>query len=153
MKTSWRHVLKVSWKHVLKTSLRHVLKTSSRRLQDQQMFAGLCFIVFILSLCLNTSTLESIFEYIRQKWKQKQKTKKKHTYFKISSRDEVLTRLFFLPGWNFISVFLTGMSSSRDEILSRQKHVNGKRHFTIDRDNFILGWNLTRKHPLRVLVK
>ena len=28
---------------------------------------ALCFIIFILSLCSNTLTLESIFEYIRQK--------------------------------------------------------------------------------------
>ena len=27
--------------------------------------------------------------------------------------------------------------SSQDEILSRQKRVNNKRHFTIDRDDFI----------------
>ena len=51
----------------------------------------------------------------------------------------VFTRLFFIPGGNFIPVFLTGMSSSRDEILSRQKRVNSKRHFTIDRDDFIPG--------------
>ena len=37
---------------------------------------------------------------------------KKHGHFKVSSRDEV-----------FIS--------------SRQKHVNSKRHFTIDMDDFI----------------
>ena len=30
-------------------------------------------------------------------------------------------------------------SSSRDEISSRQKRVNSKRHFTIDRDDFIPG--------------
>ena len=105
-------------------------------------------IVFIFSLCSNASTLESTFEYRRQKWK-----KKKNTHFKISSLDEVFTRLFFLPEWNFISVFLTGMSSSRDEISSRQKRVNSKRHFTTDRDDFIPGWNFTWKRPLRVLVK
>ena len=43
--------------------------------------------------------------------------------------------LFFMPEWNFIPVFLTGMSSSRDKISSRQERVNTKRHyFTIDRD-------------------
>ena len=55
---------------------------------------------------------------------------------------KVLTRLFFLfiiPGWNFIPVFLTGVSLSWDEISSRQKRVNSKRHFTIDRNDFILG--------------
>ena len=46
---------------------------------------------------------------------------------------------FFIQGWNFVSVFLTGMISSRNEISSRQKRVNSKRHFTIDRNNFIPG--------------
>ena len=31
------------------------------------------------------------------------------------------------------------MSSSRDETSSRQKRVNSKRHFTIDRNNFVPG--------------
>ena len=88
----------------------------------------LCFIIFILSLCSNMLNLENILEYIRQKLK-------KHAHFKISSRDEVFTRLFFF-------------FSSRDEISSRQKRVNSKRHFTIDRDDFIPGWNFTCKHPL-----
>ena len=61
--------------------------------------------------------LENILEYIRQKLK-------KHAHFKISSRDKVFTRLFCL-------------FSSRDEISSRQKRVNSKRHFTIDRNDFI----------------
>ena len=47
--------------------------------------------------------------------------------------------LFFILGWNFIPVFFTGMSSSRDEISSREKGVNSKRHFTIDRDDLIPG--------------
>ena len=38
--------------------------------------------------------------------------------------------------------------SFRDEISSRQKRVNSKRHVTIDRDDFIPGWNFTCKHPL-----
>ena len=45
--------------------------------------------------------------------------------FFFSSRDEIS------------SVFLTGMISSWDEISSRQKRVNSKRHFTIDRDDFV----------------
>ena len=49
----------------------------------------LCFIIFILSLCLNILNLESILQYIRQK------LKKKHAFFKNSSWDEVFTRLFF----------------------------------------------------------
>ena len=47
--------------------------------------------------------------------------------------------LFFFPKWNFILVFLVGMNSSRDEILSRRKYVNSKRYFIIDKDGFILG--------------
>ena len=73
-------------------------------------------------------------------WIHTSKMKKKHTHFKISSRDEVFTRLFFF-------------FSSRSEISSWQKRVNSKRHFTIDRDDFILGSNFTCKHPLTVLVK
>ena len=76
--------------------------------------------------------------------------KKKHTHFKISSGDEVFTRLFFIPGWNFIPVVLRGMSSSWDEILSRQKRVNSKRHFTIDRDDFIPGRVSSRDEISRV---
>ena len=49
---------------------------------------ALCFNIFILSLCSNMLNLENILEYIRQKLK-------KHAHFKISSRDEVFTRLFF----------------------------------------------------------
>ena len=90
---------------------------------------ALCLIIFRLSLCSNMLNLENILEYIRQKLK-------KHAHFKISSRDEVFTCLFFL-------------FSSWDEISSRQKRVNSKRHFTIDRDDFISGWNFTCKHPLR----
>ena len=77
--------------------------------------------MFILSLCSNMLSLENILEYIHTS-----KIKKKHTHFKISSWDEVFTRLFFF-------------FSSRDEISSRQKRVNSKRHFTIDRDDFIPG--------------
>ena len=65
-----------------------------------------------------------------------------YAHLEISSRDEVFTcffLFFFITGWIFISVFLTGMSSSRNEISSRQKYVNRKKHFTIDRDDFILG--------------
>ena len=55
--------------------------------------------------------------------------------------------------FSFISTcFLTGTSSSRDEISSRQKCVNSKRHFIIDKDDFIPGWNYTRQHSLNVLI-
>ena len=82
---------------------------------------ALCFIIFMLSLCSNMLKLENILECIRQKLK-------KHAHFKISSQDEVFTRLFFLffiPGWNFIPVFHPGAS-------------------------FIPGWNFTCKHPLNI---
>ena len=46
------------------------------------------FIIFILSLCSNMPNLENIIEYIHQKLKKK----------KNSSRNEVFTRLFFIPG-------------------------------------------------------
>ena len=89
-------------------------------------------------------TFGSISEYIRQKFT-------KHPHFKISSQDEVLFSsivfffFFFIPGWNFIPVFLTGMSSFRDGVSSRQRHVNSQRDPTIDRDYFmprrVLSWD------------
>ena len=107
---------------------------------------SLCFIVFILSLCWNKSTLESIFEYIRQKWRKKK-----------------ILILKFRPGLKCLHIFF----SSRDEISSlsfwqRWVHSGMKFHlgknvwtardiFTIDRDDFIPGWNFTWKHSLRVL--
>ena len=51
---------------------------------------------------------------------------KKHTHFKISSRDEVFARLFFI----FSS---RDEISSPDEILSREKLVNSKSAFTCNR--------------------
>ena len=83
--------------------------------------------------------LESIFEHIRQKLIKN------------------MLILKFRPGMKclhvFFSFFHPGMKchpclSSRDEISSRQKRVNSKRHFTIDRHDFIPGWNFTCKHPL-----
>ena len=57
---------------------------------------ALCFTIFRLSLRSNTLNLENILEYIRQKFK-------KHAHFKISSRDELFTRLFvfFHPRMKF----------------------------------------------------
>ena len=75
---------------------------------------------FMLSLRSNTLTLENTFKYVRQK------LIKKHAHFKISSRNEVFTRLFYC-------------FSSQDEISSRQERVDSKRLFTIDRDDFIPG--------------
>ena len=90
---------------------------------------ALCFIIFILSLCSN------MLNFGKHAWLIRQKLKK-HAHFKILSRDEVFTRLFFFfhPGMKFHPCL-----SSQDEISSRQKRVNSKRHFTIDRDDFILG--------------
>ena len=96
---------------------------------------ALCFIIFRLSLCSNMLNLENILEYIRQKLK-------KHAHFKISSRDEVFTRLFFF--------FFRPCLSSRDEISPRQKRVNSKKHFTIDRDDFIHGRVSSRDEISRV---
>ena len=64
-------------------------------------------------------------EYMRQKLSK--------NMLKISSRG-IYTSFFLF----FIPAFLAGMSSSRDKISSRQKRINKKRHFTIDRDDFIL---------------
>ena len=75
--------------------------------------------------------LENILEYIRQKLK-------KHVHLKISSRDEVFTRLFFFRP----------CLSSRDEISPRQKRVNSKKHFTID--DFIRGRVSSRDEISRV---
>ena len=71
---------------------------------------ALCFIIFILSLCSNTLTLESIFEYIRQKniyictviLNFHPRMKCLHVFFDffhpcLFDRDE------FIPGRNFIS--------------------------------------------------
>ena len=81
---------------------------------------------FILSLCSNTLTLESVFEYIRQKLIKN------------------MLILKFHPGMKCLHVFFF-FFSSRDEISSWQKRVNSKRHFTIDRDDFIPGWKKEKK--------
>ena len=57
--------------------------------------------------------------------------------------------LFFIPGWNFISVFLTGISSSQEEIsrvgiLSKRQGYNftpGWKKETKTCKSFIPGWN------------
>ena len=107
----------------------------------------LTFLIFYL-LC--SSFFYSYFTFIMLKhhnfgkhiWIIRQKTFLKNAHFKIWSGMIVFTHLFFSffhPG-RFKHVFSTGMSSSRDEVLSRQKRVNRKRHFTIDRNNFIPGF-------------
>ena len=100
-----------------------------------------CFITFIPLLYSNTVTLESIFEYIRQRLIKNMLILKFHPGMKC-------LHIFF-------SFFHLGMKShpclsSLDEISSRQKRVNSKRHFTIDRDDFILGRVSSRDEISRV---
>ena len=71
--------------------------------------------------------------------------------------------LKFHPGMKCLHVFFSFSHpwmkfhpclSSRDEISSRRKRVNSKRHFTIDKDDFIPGRvsyrdEISRVHPLR----
>ena len=71
----------------------------------------------------------SMFKHVnfgKHIWMHTSKTlKKKHTHFKILSRDEVFTCLyFFFSSRDEISsaVFLTGMSSSCDEISKKHTH-------------------------------
>ena len=107
---------------------------------------ALCFIMFILALCSNMLILEGIFEFIRQKLKN-------HASFKILSRHEVFTRLFFffssldeissLPFWQ-------GWVQLGIKIVSLQKHVNSKRQFTIDRADIVLGQVSSRYKTSRV---
>ena len=91
--------------------------------------------------------LENILEYIRQKLK-------KHAHFKISSRDEASTRLFFffssldeisslsfIPGWNFISA----------KTCKQLETFHHRQEWFHPGTSFILGWNFTCKHPLNLL--
>ena len=59
----------------------------------------------------------------------------KHTWIHTSKIKKNKLILKFHPRMKCLHVFF----SSQDEISSRQKRVNSKRHFTIDRDDFILG--------------
>ena len=84
----------------------------------------------------------------------------KHTWIHRSKTEKKMLILKFHPGMKcclhvFFSFFHPGMKfhcclSSRDEISSRQKRVNSKRHFSIDRDDFILGQNSFRDDISRV---
>ena len=85
-------------------------------------------------------TLESIFEYIRQKLIKNMLILKFHPGMKCLH----VFFSFFHPGMKFHPCL-----SSRDEISSRQKRVNSKRHFTIDRDHFIRRGNFTCKDLLK----
>ena len=89
--------------------------------------------------------LENILKYIRQKLK-------KHAHFKISSRDEVFTRLFF---FFHLRMKFHPCLSCRTEISSRQKRAktfNHKQGWFHPGTSFILGWNFTCKHPLNYLL-
>ena len=101
------------------------------------------FIHMFLSLCSNTLTLESIFEFIRQKLIKNMLILKFYPWMKCLH----VIFSFSHPGMKSHPCL-----SSRDEISSQQKRVNSKRHFTIDRDDFIPGWNFTCKHPLRIIL-
>ena len=59
----------------------------------------------------------------------------KHTWIHTSKIKKNKLILKFHPRMKCLHVFF----SSQDEISSRQKRVNSKRHFTIDRDDFIPG--------------
>ena len=74
------------------------------------------------------------FEKILERTRQKLK---KHAHLKFYPRMKCLHIFFFF-------------FSSRDEISSRQKRVNSKTHFTIDRDDFILGRVSSRDEISRV---
>ena len=96
-------------------------------------------------------SLHSYFHYVQIYWICKTYL---NTY--VNNQKNMLILKFHL-GMKCLHVFFSFFHprmkshpclSSRDEISSRQKRVNSKRHFTIDRDDFIPGWNFTCKHPL-----
>ena len=97
---------------------------------DFTFFIQRPYVSFILSLCSNTLTLESICEYIRQKLIKNMLILKFHPEMKCLH----VCFSFFHPGMKSHPCL-----SSQDEISSRQKRVNSKRNFTIDRDDFIPG--------------
>ena len=66
-----------------------------------------------------------------------------YNHFKISSPDEVFTRLFFIPGWNFICLFervFTREISSRDEIIPVYGEMPLTVYAFLPRWNFIPVW-------------
>lgn len=83
------------------------------------------------------------------------KVKSKNVYCKISSRDEMITHIsfFFSSRYEISSVFLTEMSSSQ------RRCVNSKKHFSINRDDFIQSFadaiHLSKKvlHRLNQILK
>ena len=83
----------------------------------------------------------------------------KHTWIHTSKIEKNMLILKFHPGMKCLhilfSFFHPGMKfhrclSSQDEISSRQKRVNCKRHFSIDKDDFILGRVSSRDEISRV---
>ena len=96
-------------------------------------------------------SLHSYFHYVQMYWICKTYL---NTY--VNNQKNMLILKFHL-GMKCLHVFFSFFHprmkfypclSSQDEISSPQKHVNSKRHFTIERDDFIPGWNFTCKHPL-----
>ena len=81
------------------------------------------------SIMLKHVTLEIIIEYVRQKLIKNMRILKFHPGMKCL---HVFFFLFFHPRMKSHPCL-----SSQDQISSRQKRVNSKRHFTIDRDDFI----------------
>ena len=78
---------------------------------------------------------EKHMDYMRQKFSKNTLIVKLHPGMKCLH----ISFPFFIPEQNLIPVLLTDISSFRDEISSRRKRVNIKRHFTILRDDFIPG--------------
>ena len=85
-------------------------------------------------IMLKHVTLESIIEYIRQKLIKNMRILKFHQGMKSLHVFFFFFFFFFHPGMKSHPSL-----SSEDQISSRQKRVKSKRHFTIDRDNFIPG--------------
>ena len=94
-------------------------------------FYKMPYTFLLTSIMLKHVEVGKYIEYMRQKLRKNMLTLKFHPGMKCLH----VFFSFFIPGWNFIPAFL-GMSSSQDEISSRQKRVNSKRLFTIDIDEF-----------------
>ena len=98
---------------------------------------ALCFIIFILSLCSNMLNWKTT-------WIHRSKIKKNILILRFYRGMKCLHVFFsfFYPGMKFHSCL-----SFRDETSSRQKRVNSKRHFTIDRKDFI-PWRVSSRDEI-----
>ena len=113
------------------------------------MFLHFLFFVLILFLFgLHFLQRGLMFHYIHTFIMFKHAEFGKHAWIHTSKLKKNMLILKFHSGMKclhvFFSFFHPGMKfylclSSQDEISSRQKRVNSKRHFTIDRDDFIPG--------------